>query len=735
MCTKFVRRATALALSLGRCAIAFNLCRRDSAMRRVIGAITLAVTYASITTRVMAYPDVNVPDVAGLSLDPAAPDKRWSQAASLALSWDEIRSRPATEPTKAWIATDGRALYLRFDAAQREPIAAAQHTNDVGQGNDDEVWVDLWPSGLNGYFYQFLATPNGTHYEYSSENAGYSPNWESAGAIQSGGYTVTMKIPFNVMRNVRGGRWTVQVVRYVHATGEEQVWSYNRVRMQPDSYGIADFAHAGTIVLPTPSRLAAVNPQPRAAIYALGEAASRSIGGSTSRVGADLSVPITPTASIYSTFHPDYSNVELDQQSISPTVYQRYYVEVRPFFTQAATFYNNFNCDACSNIVSLYTPAIPTPSQGYAFEGKQGTFGFASFDAIGDNRNDLASAVGYTSPDSSWNASAEHVSVTLPDLIDDTTNVGVSYYDLKHLSAYFTYGDDAGTNVLVPSQGQYYDLGGGWSNQTFGIFGGTRKVGEYYDPVDGFVAHPGIAGYALYSAKIWDLDQNSKLAAIGITGFVDRYQGPLQGIAQSDNQLLVDVLTKSALDFQIFSGSNYWRFGNILTPISQNGGFSFTYDSGLQTNNPASFPYHGTSSTPTTVSYNAGRYGDGRLDTWFRTTTMRVGNGGAVTIALDDTQQWLLNGNNIQWFESLSYAYQIGRNSSFAVGLRRVDGNPPIPNGGGDCIGTCTNVSAAYHLRLRNSELYLAYGDPNALTTVPQAIFKLIFYAGAQKGT
>ena len=62
-------------------------------------------------------------------------------------------------------------------------------------------------------------------------------------------------------------------------------------------------------------------------------------------------------------------------------------------------------------------------------------------------------------------------------------------------------------------------------------------------------------------------------------------------------------------------------------------------------------------------------------------------------------------------------------------------GDPPSPNGGGDCVGTCSNVSVAYHLRLRNSEFYLAYGDPNTLTTVPQAIFKVIFYAGAQKGT
>ncbi len=212
-------------------------------------------------------------------------------------------------------------------------------------------------------------------------------------------------------------------MRYVRATGEQQVWSYDRVQMQPDGYGNSDYAHAGTITVPQ-IKVGFSRPKPRAAIYALGEAASRTIGGSTSRVGADLSVPITPTASFYSTFHPDYSNVELDQQTISPTVFQRYYSEVRPFFTQAASFYNQFNCDACQNIQSLYTPSIPTPSQGYAVEGKQGPLGFASFDAVGDSRNDLASALNFTSANTSWFSSLQRVSVTMPGFIDTTTEGG-----------------------------------------------------------------------------------------------------------------------------------------------------------------------------------------------------------------------------------------------------------------------------------------------------------------------
>jgi hypothetical protein len=692
-------------------------------------ACALAVTTGAANA-MSGYPHVDVPKFAP-SLDPAAEPATWSQAAGAKLTWDVVHGRAISEPTNAWIATDGKALYVRFDAAQREPVAAAQHTNDVGQGTDDGVWIDLWPTGAGGYMYQFQSTPNGTHYQSSSENTSYSPSWESHGVERNGGYTVTMKIPLDVIRGANASHpWNVQFVRFVHATGEQQVWSYDSAQTNPD-----DFARAGSMTMPSID-VAAPRPKPRMASYVLGEAASKTIGGSTSRIGADLSIPITPTASFYATFHPDYSNVELDQQSISPTVFARYYSEVRPFFTQGANFYNQFNCDACPAIQELYTPAIPTPADGYAIEGKQGPFSLATFDAIGDGRTDIASAIGYTSPDQRWNFSTQRVAVNTSSLNDDVETTGVSYYDLKHISAYFNYGSDSGTNVLVPDQAQRYDFGGGWANQTFGFFGSTRKLGEYYDPVDGFVSHPGIAGYALYSAKIWDFDANSKIDTIGVAGFMDRYQGPQYGSAQSDNQLILDVLTKNAWDLQLFTGSDYWRFGTLLEPISQNGGFQLTYHSGLTTNNPGNFPNHGSSATPTLISYSTGNYGTGRLDTWYRSTTMRVGSRGSLTLAMDDTAQYFPTGsNNIQWFESLSYAYQIGRNSSFAVGLRDVIGDPPVPNGGGDCIGRCSNVSIAYHLRTRHAEFYLAYGNPNTLTTVPQAIFKIIFYAGAEKGT
>jgi hypothetical protein len=217
---------------------------------------------------------------------------------------------------------------------------------------------------------------------------------------------------------------------------------------------------------------------------------------------------------------------------------------------------------------------------------------------------------------------------------------------------------------------------------------------------------------------------------------MDRYQGPTFGLAQSDNQVLLDFLTKSTIDLQLYSGSDYWRFGSQLTPISQNAGVSITYHSGMQ-NNLNNFPAHGSSATPTSIQWYTGNYGlGGRLDTWFRNSTIRVGTRGALTLTLDDTAQYFHSGPaNIQWFEQIAYAYQVSSNSSFAIGVRRVVGFPPQPNGGGNCMGTCSNISIAYHLRLRRAEIYAAYGNPNTLITVPQVLFKLIFYAGGEKGT
>ncbi len=648
------------------------------------------------------------------------------------LPWDVQSRRPMREATTVHVSSDGSTLFVRFDARQREPIVQTQKTNDVGQGTDDEVWVDLWPSGPTGFQYQFFATPNGTHYETSSENTSFAPHWQSSGSVQDGGYTVDMKIPLTVMRGAQEGHaWNVQFVRYIRTTGEQAVWSYDSGQTNAD-----DPARAGLLQIQAAvvKRL-----KPRLSTYVLSAAAPATIGGSTSRVGADISVPVTPTISLYGTFHPDFSNVELDQQTISPTVFPRSYAEVRPFFTQGAANFTNFYCNFCNgasySLTPFYTPAIPTPASGYAIEGKSGAWSFTALDTSALRRSDQATGVVYTSPDTRWNGAFTRVAVDTPGLKDDESVGGLYYQDLKHLTVYANYGNDSGTDVLVGNRAQFYDTGATWNSQTFSIWTGIHRSGEYFNPVDAFVLLPGVNGWGLFSNKIWTFSPASHINAVEVGGMVQRDHADWGPLNQTVNKVDVDVLTRNAIDVNLTSGSSYVLLNDTLTPISQNG-VAVTYLSGVQTNHPSSFDNHGPSANPTVVSYNTGRFGGGRLDTWLRSAAIRVGTRGTLTLELDDTAQRFTRGSaNIQWFDRAAYSYQLSSESSLGIGLRRVIGSPPVPNGGGNCVARCSNVTLAYHLRLQHAELYCAYGDPNALSTLPQLLVKAIFYAGADKGT
>jgi hypothetical protein len=134
-----------------------------------------------------------------------------------------------------------------------------------------------------------------------------------------------------------------------------------------------------------------------------------------------------------------------------------------------------------------------------------------------------------------------------------------------------------------------------------------------------------------------------------------------------------------------------------------------------------------------------GRYGPGYLYSWFRSATVKVGQRGALSFEADDTRQYLDDGRlNHQWFQRVSYAYQIDADSSFAIGVRRFFGPPPEPNGGATCPSSfayCPNISFAYHKRSPHDEWYVIYGGASRLVTLPQFLVKWIHYVGGEKGT
>lgn len=651
------------------------------------------------------------------AIDGTLADPVWKNAAVARLDYDLRAHQPATEETTAYLIADASYLYVGVRAKQSTPVRATQHTNDVGLDTNDEFQIDLWPNGTRGFRYKFTSTPIGTHYEFSTENNSFEPSWVSVGRVVPGGFEITMRIPFAVMHDTGSGSWQVQLIRYVVDTGTPMEWSYG-----PTQSDFNDVNYSGYVDgLP---HLAALRPKPRVGVYALGEVASSAAGGSTSRLGADLSVPLFPGTSFVGTIHPDFSDVEVDQETIAPTAFVRVFNEVRPFFTQGANFYDypNGQCIACNGMLEFYTPNIPTPRDGYAVEGQRGLFSYAALDAVGAlGRNDSAVSGDYTTLDQKTALSFEHTAVSLPGLHDDITGFKVSEDDLKHFTEYVRYADDSGSDVLDGSQAQRYEAGAEYYTPTATVGAVVRKIGAYFDPVDGIIQHPDIAGYDLNATKAIKYSPKASIIEVDLSGNLDRYHAQDGALDQSDSSASVTFLTRTLFAMQLTTGSSYLLLGpGDFSPITQSG---------------TELAYDINSNTPTSVLFQTGRFGPGRLDSWQRSTTMRFGPRGLLSFELDDTDQFADSGKRYtQWLERTSFGYQASSLQSFAVGVRRVIGTAPqlasiAP------FQSAWNISAAYHRRFGGSELYAAYGDASAFSTAPEFILKFIKYFGAEKGT
>lgn len=639
----------------------------------------------------------------------------WKSAAKVALPYDAHTHAGSQETTTVYLLADAKALYVAFDAQQsRTPVLANQHTNNVGMDTDDEVQVNLWPNGSQGFVYQFISTPIGTRYQSSSENLSYEPQWDAVGHVDGAHYVVTMRIPFAVMHGISKDHWFVQLSRFEPTTGALYVYNGGA-----NVNGSGDFNYARPLSgLPT----VATRSQARFAPYTLGAISAPSAGGNTSRVGLDLSIPITNKTSFVATLHPDFSNVEADQQSISPTAFRRYLNETRPFFAQGAQFYNYYECDACPNASTLYTPGIPTPTYGYAIEGKEGPFTFAGFNSVlANERTDSAQVLNYRTVPRTLFYTVQRVAVDLPGTHDDTMQYSMKWGDLKHIFVYANYAQERGTNVSDPAQGRWLQTGAGYYGaQAFTGFSVT-KLGSQYAPYDGFVSYNDIAGYGIFSNHHWQ-PTGGGVKQINASLFIDRYRGA-RGANYSDSQAAFDFTTRKLWNFSFQSGSSYGldASGLNVLPLTQN---------------QTGITYHAGTSTPTSLQYATGNYGRGRLDSWYRSTTVKLARGMYLSLEADDTRQYLKNGTSkVQWLERASIAFQSGTDSSFAIGWRKFVGTPPDPSGSGNCLAVCTNISFAYHKRFDHRELYMAYGNPSNLRSLPQFLVKLIDYIGADKGT
>lgn len=734
-------------------------------------AFSATPLYAAVTAK-FSFPVTRAPHP--LALDPSLADPAWAtgRVPDGEGPWENVTTRsPAGDSTTAYLLYDDRFLYVAFKAVQRPgSIVATQTTNDVGFGNDDFVGVGIDTSGAGSQAYYFETTPRGVRYQQAVENVRYRPRWQASAATGSQGWSAVLIVPLSVLKIRSGGSqtWRVQFVRAVAAKGEHYVWAYDGLMQDAPAGQWPTFLDtrwwaSATAIAPGAVRSRSSGRIDVFGLASIGEdrnlfqqANGEFLPMKVRPFGLDVSYPITATMSFVGTLDPDFSNVEVDQQTIAPQEFRRQLVEYRPFFAQGANFINAASgprspTSAISTAPDyiFYSPDIGPFDRGAKVEGtfgnqSLGVLSFRGFDeTTGNTFDDQAFGYEHTLQDGTflyWSDGVlAHHSLAGND---STIEAGMEGRNLKSGLVWFA--DHAfETGSWVP-QG-HADLSEAFVDvhkPNYEIFAGYFDVSPNYDPIDGFTVNSDIRGPQAF------VNLSGSLRGVKNYGLFfggDRFLDDSGAVHQADTQVFLNATFANgfSLDGVGAAIGQLRSYGIPAGPgcsgpiVEQSSftGYPCYLDGATQPFNLSSIPigYGDGTPTPFDVNYSWGPFGDNYVHLFTITTSRPIGRRITIGLEYDGTYERPIAGPGAldsQWLRRISLGYNLGAESTITLAFRSINGL------GGFATQTGSNFAVAFHDRFRSgNELYIDYGTPAASATLNRLIVKYVFHAGADEGT
>lgn len=721
-----------------------------------------AVQYSSSYPAVMAEHS--------LATDTLLSDPAWTQGKIVdgRSSFEDITTRSAAPlNTAAYVLYDTRNIYVAFKAEQLNlPITANQTTDNIGFGLDDFVGVGLDTSGNGSTVYYFETTPRGTRYQQASESARYNPVWSAAAHVDRGMWTAVMTIPLSALHRGAAATqtWRFNFVRGVAANGEHYTWAFDGTMQdaaipQWPSFGDAQFwPRLSGIQLASRERF---RDRVRADTYVLGSAgADRKLfaqaNGSFAReparsIGVDLNYALTDSIHFLAALNPDFSNVEVDQQTIAPQEFRRPLLEYRPFFAEGAAFLNPVSPSAGAaqpNNQIFYSPAIGPFDRGAKLEGSFGdqSFGVLSFRGYdrttGNTFDDIAYGYTHAMPDQSFSYWSDgvlaHHSVVGSDA---AAEAGAQVHNRRTgLIAGVDQASESGSAVLEPGHARALSVWTQLQKPNYGAFVDYQDVTPNYNPIDGFTSISDTRGlvYGLNAAG-----STRALKNYSIFVGADRYVDESGAVHQVDALATLKATLKDQISISIGPHNGYLRSYTTSAP-----GQSGCSDPALARTSYTGFPHYycgrtdqfeqlrvalgyrdGTQS-PLDFTFAEGPFGGTFLQQYSLSSSRPLGTRFSAAAQYAGTYGRTISGGALdsQWLRLASLGYNLGSDSNLALEMRSVSG---LVNGLTTVPGV--NIALSYHSRFANGDqLYLAFGTPAATQTLDRFIVKYVFHAGPQ---
>lgn len=700
--------------------------------------MTASAQAAVDATRSFAAARVDTPP----KFDAALSDPAWQKAVTATGFHDLTTRTPAKLQTTAYLLYDDTNLYVAFVAVQDGvPIHAQQTTNNIGFGQDDLVGVGFDTSAAGTSVYYFETTPRGVRYQQGTESSRYAPPWDVQTAVQGSSWSAMLTIPLKDLR-AAGGKdrtWRINFIRNVAGVAEHYTWAYDGLMQdgQPPGWPALTDARWWPALHGLNIAASAARPKPRAEIYGLEsigkdrnvfQQSNNTFGTQNVRnYGLDFVYPFTSTIAAVGTLNPDFSNVEVDQQTIVPQEFQRNLAEYRPFFAQGAQYLTNSSFPLGGPILVgdqvLYTPSIGTFDRGFKVEG---TYGQQQLGAL---------SVRSTFP----GARLDDQAFSFKHALQDRTFL----YWVNSVLAHHDIGDDSAVESGIA--GRNLKTGFVWAyDQTleerrlsidpqhqfaYGRAGfidvhkpnyewqlGYQDISPGFGPIDGFTSVNDVRGpfaasdftTSIFNLKTW-------------TGFfaVDRFLSRTGTVHSADFFGTTDFYLKDLFHINLQQSTSTLNdpviTGGVALPFNQS---SFTLG------------YRDGTPSPLDFTYGAGPFSTFYLQQFNVFTTRPIGTHFNISLTYAGThERSSAMGVDGQILRSIALGESFGPETNLTLALRSINGNGGFATPG-------VNFAAGLHNRFKSgSELFLSYGTPAAPITLDRFIIKYLWRIGGGAGT
>lgn len=288
------------------------------------------------------------PAAGPITIDGNLDDPGWQHALEITEFYDVSPgdNDPPQVPTRCRVAYDRGHFYFMARCYDPEPARIRAHVTDRdGVFNDDciGVIIDTFHDHRTGY--EFFVSPLGIQGDLSrngdSEDASFDCRWESAARIDSLGWTAEFVIPTHSIRFPALDRqcWGLTIVRIRPRESRSQ-FSSNRIErgnpcmmcQAPLLNSFHGLAAGRNLELLPYATMTATSTR-----YALD--APRSAENDR-EVGLSAKYGITPSITLDATLHPDFAQVEADENQVSVNSQSAlFFSEKRPFFLEGSPIF------------------------------------------------------------------------------------------------------------------------------------------------------------------------------------------------------------------------------------------------------------------------------------------------------------------------------------------------------------------------------------------------------------